>query len=138
MKELPEELLYIILCKYSIHFIEPTICSCVYKNKKEYQNKYSSKIVKWYRYNRLNENVVNNYIHLLSKKNLLRFYILYYPTEYLMQYPEFMVSKCNYPLNLLNDLNPMNEKKKERKKSDVLSFLKQSEITKYDIHYTGW
>lgn len=138
MKELPEEIIYIILCKYSIHFIEPTVCSYVYKIKKEYQNKYSSKIVNWYRYNRLNEEFVNNYIHLLSKKNLVRFYILHYPTEYLMQYPEFMVNKCNYPSYLLNDLKTINKREGERKKSDVLSFLKQPEITTDDLYFTGW
>ena len=131
---LPEEIIYIILCHYSIDFIEPTICSYIYKNKKKYLNKYSSNIAKWYRYNRFQFNYMEEYIHILSKKKVIRFYILHYPKEYLMQYPEFVVNKCNLSSYLLKDLKSIDE----RKKSDVLSFLKQSEITKHCIFYSGW
>ena len=134
---LPEDILNIIFKKYAIIFINPVICSKVHHYKKVFYKEQSSKIVRWYRYNSLSLYKLNEFednLYLLPKVKLIRFYILYYPIQYMIKFPEFIIWKCNLDSNLLNNLN----EEKLRKKSEVVSFLKKSEITKNIICYAGW
>ena len=134
---LSEDILNIIFKKYAIIFINPVICSKVHHYKKVFYKEQSSKIVRWYRYNSLSLYKLNEFednLYLLPKVKLIRFYILYYPIQYMIKFPEFIIWKCNLDSSLLNNLN----EEKLRKKSEVVSFLKKSEITKNIICYAGW
>ena len=134
---LPDYILDIIFKKYAIIFINPTICSKVNHYKNVFYKEQSSKIVRRYRTNSFTlykSNELEDNLHLLPKIKLIRFYILYYPIQHMIAFPEFIIRKCNLNSNLLNNL----KEKALRKKSEVVSFLKKKEITKNIICYSGW
>ena len=86
---LPEDILNIIFKKYAIIFINPVICSKVHHYKKVFYKEQSSKIVRWYRYNSLSLYKLNEFednLYLLPKVKLIRFYILYYPIQYMIKF----------------------------------------------------
>ena len=92
------------------------------------------KIQRWYRSWRL---LPEKYFpEKLTKKTMIRYYIMYYPHKYFLKYPEFMCRKMNDPLHyqVLQTLPSL----QDRKISDVLSFLRHPSVSCFDISYTGW
>lgn len=67
--------------------------------------------------------------NIKTKKDLIRYYNLYYPDEYFMKYPLFMKKKL-FRKNLPNF--------NSNRRSDVLAYMKQPKISMSDILYCGW
>ena len=69
---------------------------------------------------------------LVTKKTLIRYYMVYYPMEYLLTYPQFVVRKCSWVDPTYLDCIDLNNVKKR----DVYNFLHK--ISKRTIEYAGW
>ena len=69
---------------------------------------------------------------LLTKKTLIRYYMVHYPMEYLIRYPKFVVWKCDWVSpSLLDPIDADNIKKR-----DVYNFLYK--VSRRTIEYAGW
>ena len=87
----------------------------------------------WVRKNRLvniNDNMLSD--DLMTKKTLIRYYMAYYPMEYLLTYPQFVVRKCSWVDPKYLDCIDLGNVKKR----DVYNFLHK--ISKRTIEYAGW
>lgn len=56
---------------------------------------------------------------------LIRHYVLHYPNEFLLSYPEFTVSKLRLSKDILNKLQPL----VNRKRSEVINWMKEQDIS---------
>jgi hypothetical protein len=65
---------------------------------------------------------------------LVRHYVLHYPNEYFMVYPEFTVSKLHLPPIVLAVLPPLDH----RKRSDVRDWMMNIPLTLNEWKYVGW
>ena len=73
-----------------------------------------------------------------SKRRVVHYYIINYPINYLLRYPNFMADKLNredlrewISNNLDNDAS-------NRSKNNIKEFLSLNTISVNDIFYTGW
>ena len=135
-------------CIYNILDFNESYHSCNNMINKKYnalfnKNKYYNavnKINSWYKKNTYPFNISGteeNNKNWYTKKNVIQYYRKYYPLQFLISYPEYIVSKLNR-----NDLqeyinNNMNSLE-NRKKSEVISFLNLPTISKSDIEWAGW
>jgi hypothetical protein len=131
------------------------------KNGVKYVNKYlyelwikqTNNVIKIQRCIRKN-NLLNyldreiNYIPMnvnnSRNKNLIyRYYILKYPMEFLLIYPEFLLNKAIHNLERKNEIsqwieNNLNKDTNKRTRHDILKFFKINNISSYEIAYSGW
>ena len=86
----------------------------------------------------------NNNVNNLRENNLLyRYYILKYPMESLLSYPENILNKSIKNLERKNKIenwikNNLNTDKNKRTRYDILIFFKINNITAQEIFWTGW
>ncbi len=95
------------------------------------------KIQKCFRQNRLNINM--NFTNMTNKL-FYRYYLIHYPLEYFIIYPEFMANKPCLDRrqswqNYLDENTPPIE---TRKRSDVLKFFNNNQITVSEMMIAGW
>ena len=83
------------------------------------------KIESWYQKLMLPKNTDD----IKTKKNMVRFYALHYPTEHLLAFPAFMQRKLKR--SDLPDIIP-------EKRSQAIKFLNLPAISLSDICYAGW
>lgn len=67
-------------------------------------------------------------------EGLVRYYIVYYPVEYFISYPELVVQKLGLSVSLL-DVIPNRD---IRKRSDVRDWILNMPISVNDLNYVGW
>lgn len=72
--------------------------------------------------------------NVFNEKNMLRYYIVHYPRELFMTYPEFTVKKLGWDLELLDLIKPV----ESRKKSDVCTWMKNMPLSFDDWVSVGW
>ena len=79
---------------------------------------------------------------ILSKEQLYRYYIIHYNNEYFIPYPEFMANKrcldSNRRQTWQNYIDENMPSVETRKKSDVLKFFKDNNVTMNEIMIAGW
>lgn len=79
---------------------------------------------------------------ILTKRNIYRYYVINYDHEYFIKYPEFMANKIcidnnrrdifrNYINENMNDIE-------NRKRSEVVKFFKNNNISSKEIQNAGW
>jgi hypothetical protein len=56
-----------------------------------------------------------------NTNNLIRHYTLHYPNEFFLSYPKFTVIKLRLSKDILNNLQPLGN----RKKSEVINWMKE-------------
>lgn len=69
-----------------------------------------------------------------SVPHLVRYYVIHYPDEFFIGYPEFTVSKLNLEEELLSVLPPI----KDRKRSDVRDWMLNIPLDLHDWIVVGW
>ena len=82
----------------------------------------------YYKKRHIKDNIYNN------KNILIRHYLLHYPNEFLLSYPEFTVHKLGLSKNILNKL----QKLSNRKRSEIINWMKEQDITLTEWFYVGW
>ena len=79
---------------------------------------------------------------IVTKRNLYRYYVINYNDEFFIRYPEFMANKiCIDTSRRQIWKNYINENMSEienRKRSEVVKFFKNNNITTTEIEYAGW
>lgn len=123
---LPSDLEYII-----ISFVPQseylTVCKSWNREIKSIQKKSANIIGKWY-----NRKIVIS--DFSNTRDLVRYFIIHYPEEYFITYPEFTIKKLNinpYLLTLLPKLV-------NRKRSDVRDWMLNMPISLDDWLHVGW
>jgi hypothetical protein len=132
MSNLPSEIVYNILL-YTFNNIDSCLSRRFYNIKKKELTKRSLILQRWFRSYRL-VNITDSMLSedLLTKKTLIRYYMVYYPMEYLLRYPKFVVRKCEWVSpSLLDPIDADNIKKR-----DVYNFLYK--VSRRTIEYAGW
>lgn len=111
----------------------------------EYNIKKIQKLVRYNRLDFLKYLFFEEELEFISKKNLIRIYLIYYPEDYLLNFPKFFVNKIKkYSHYLNNDQIHILEnyleihKNKKRTRRYVKNFLEHSFIKKDMILYAGW
>ena len=98
------------------------------------------KIQRCFRKNRINLKIED--MSILSKEQLYRYYIIHYNNEYFIPYPEFMANKrcldSNRRQTWKNYIDENMPSVETRKKSDVLKFFKDNNVTNNEIMIAGW
>ena len=98
------------------------------------------KIQRVYRKNRIPDNIDN--LNQLTDSQMYRFYIANYESEYFLPYPEFMATKrcldANRRQTWQNYIDQNMPPLENRKRSDVVKFFKNNNITVNEIIYAGW
>ena len=98
------------------------------------------KIQRCFRKNRIN--LQDEDISILSKERLYRYYIIHYNNEFFLPYPEFMAKKrcldSNRRETWQNYIDQNIPDIETRKRSDVLKFFKDNNITTNEIMIAGW
>ena len=98
------------------------------------------KIQRAYRKNRIPDNIDN--LNQLTDSQMYRFYIANYDSEYFLPYPEFMANKrcldANRRQTWQNYIDQNMPPIENRKRSDVVNFFKNNNITVYEIINAGW
>ena len=78
----------------------------------------------------------------MSKERLYRYYIIHYNNEFFLPYPEFMAKKrcldSNRRETWQNYIDQNIPDIETRKRSDVLKFFKDNNITTNEIMIAGW
>lgn len=124
--DLPSELIYKI-----ISYTPQTEFLTVSKEWKGEINSILAKSVKtiekWYK----NKKPQNDYNTI---QELVRYYVVHYPNEFFMVYPEFTIRKLNLNPNLL-DVIPQPD---IRKRSDVRDWMLNMPLSVNDWVYVGW
>lgn len=107
-----------------------------YKNeffKEEIKKDLIKCVQKNFRYRRL----MRDEEWLLTRKNWIRFYLLFYPNEFFMKIPEYSLKILkNKPKEMYNEIKKIPDIK-NRKRSQVLSFI-QKWFTSRDFFLIGW
>lgn len=73
-----------------------------------------------------------------SKKRVVRYYIINYPINYLLEYPNFMAKKLNREDLRVWISNNLDDDVSRRSKNNIKEFLSLDSISINDIFYTGW
>jgi hypothetical protein len=98
------------------------------------------KIQTAYRKNRIPDNIDN--LNQLTNSQMYRFYIANYDSEYFLPYPEFMANKrcldANRRQTWQNYIDQNMPPIENRKRSDVVKFFKNNNITINEIMIAGW
>lgn len=82
----------------------------------------------YYKKRHIKDNMYNN------TNNLIRHYTLHYPNKFLLSYPEFTVSKLRLSKDILDKLQPL----VNRKRSEVINWMKEQNINLMEWFYVGW
>jgi hypothetical protein len=125
---LPEELNSIII---SFIYSEPQLnLVCKEFNDNVSVFKKAAKVISlwYYKKRHIKDNMYNN------TNNLIRHYVLNYPKQFLLSYPEFTVSKLRLSKDMLNKLQPL----VNRKRSEVINWMKEQDISLTEWFYVGW
>ena len=125
---IPNEIEYMIL-EYIPDSLLCSVCKSWNENIKNIRKKAVRLIENWY-YSRLFKNT-HRYN---SVGNIMRYYVLYYPSEFFMMEPELIVSRLRINKSLL-DLLPEHQ---YRKKSDVRNWILSLPLDLTDFIYLGW
>ena len=79
---------------------------------------------------------------MLTKRNIYRYYVINYGDEFFIKYPEFMANKTcidNYRRQIWrNYINENMNEIENRKRSEVVKFFKNNNITSKEIQDAGW
>jgi hypothetical protein len=81
----------------------------------------------WYKARRPNQ-------YYITKHEFIRYFCVHYPHEWCLEYPEFCVAKLNLNPLLLAPL----PHRGERKKSDVIMWLRHAPVSFLELLYVGW
>lgn len=100
-----------------------------YKEYMIHANKTATRIQEWYRSKRVED------IEDMSKMRLVQYYNAYYEWEYLKSYPVFLSEKCNLSSEIKDYAK---EVVAENNKKRIIEFLRNDNITKEHILYSGW
>ena len=125
---IPEELNSIII---SFIYSEPQLnLVCKEFNDNVSVFKKAAKVISlwYYKKRHIKDNMYNN------TNNLIRHYTLHYPNEFLLSYPEFTVSKLRLSKDILDKLQPL----VNRKRSEVINWMKEQNINLMEWFYVGW
>lgn len=122
---LPVELQYMILSFVPYSKLR-IICKDWDEEVKNIQSTSVTTISKWFRLKRVND-------EYNDVRSLIRYYVIHYPDEYFLKYPEFTVRKLglNPELLILPNL-------KNRKRSDVRDWMMNIPISFSDWIFVGW
>ena len=84
----------------------------------------------------------NECFNILTKRNIYRYYVINYDHEYFIKYPEFMANKICIDNNRRNIFrNYINENMNDienRKRSEVVKFFKNNNVSSKEIQDAGW
>ena len=69
-----------------------------------------------------------------NKKCLIRHYLIHYKNEDLLPYPEHTINKLGLSEDKLNGLKTLNN----RKRSEVINWMKELDIELSTWAYVGW
>ena len=95
----------------------------------------SNKIKKYYlKYGLFNDELCSN----SSKRRVVHYYIINYPINYLLEYPNFMADKLNREDLREWITNNLDNDAFNRSKNNIKEFLSLNTISVNDIFYTGW
>lgn len=125
---IPEELNSIII---SFIYSEPHLnLVCKEFNDNVSVFKKAAKVISlwYYKKRHIKDNIYNN------TNILIRHYVLHYPNEFLLSYPEFTVRKLGLSKDILNKLQPL----VNRKRSEVINWMKEQDISLTEWFYVGW
>lgn len=124
---LPQELqnMVIAFCPYSSLL---TVCKDWNTEVKNIQKKAVATIGSWYKKVHVIPDIY------VSVKNMVRNFVLYYPKNFFIEYPEFTVHKLDLNYEILTIIPPI----EYRKRSDVRDWMLNMTIDLDDWLYVGW
>lgn len=125
---LPEELNSIII---SFIYSEPQLnLVCKEFNDNVSVFKKAAKVISlwYYKKRHIKDNMYNN------TNYLIRHYTLHYLNKFLLPYPEVTVRKLRLSKDILNKLQPLSN----RKRSEVINWMKEQDISLMEWLYVGW
>jgi hypothetical protein len=142
MENLPHDIVYNIMkfnhtYRSRLNIINKD-CNKIF-SKKEFINQ-ANKIQQWYilrSYSKTYDQLFEGNWSNIPKRAIVKYYRKYYPTEYLMRYPEFMARKL-HRMDLQDYINEQISPIETRRKIEVINFFNLPEVSTNDIIITGW
>lgn len=123
--DLPSELVYMVISYNPRPKFRQV--SKNWKNEIDTIRKPVETIEKWYKKRKARDDYD-------TIKELVRWYVVHYPNEFFMTYPEFTVNKLRLNNTLLDVLPPLDT----RKRSDVRDWMLNMPISVNDWANVGW
>ena len=131
---LPADIVRTILHQYALH-ADATVCKAFRQCKLDAQHRGARAMQRHFRRHRLiGEEPCENY----TKNIALRYYAVYYPTRFLLRYPEFLANKCRWISDEAKEHVRRMPSLDARTRRHALDFLRRDDIELATIHYAGW